>query len=88
MNAIMLNILFAGEQADCFLTKLKNNIGNYFIAKNGKNSERNLGNHHIFYAARNAYRISDTGTSPFISFFSTTLSPQNGLFPEQLQTDC
>ena len=36
--------------------------------KNIKNSERNLRNQHIFYAARNAYRMSDTGTF-FLFYF-------------------
>ena len=36
--------------------------------KNVKNSDRNLRNPLIFYDARNAYSMSDTGTSPCISF--------------------
>ena len=49
-------------------TKLKKNICKTASLKN-KYSERNLRNQHIFYAARKACRMSDTGTSPFISFF-------------------
>ena len=52
-------------------TKLKKNI--LSLLKNVKNSERNVRNRLIFYDARNAWHISDTGTSSCISFFSTTL---------------
>ena len=51
-------------------TKLKKNI---LSLKNVKNSERNLSIQYIFYAARNARHMLDTGTSPCILFFSTTL---------------
>ena len=47
-------------------TKLKKNICKTFYVKN---SERNLRNPLIFYDARNAYHLSDTGTSPCISFY-------------------
>ena len=44
-------------------TKLKKNI---FSLKNVKNSERNLRNQLIVYDARNACRMTDTGTSPCV----------------------
>ena len=69
-------------------TKLKKKFVKYLIAYNVKNFERNLRNQHIFYAARNVCRVSDPDTSPFISFVSTTLPPENDLFPEQLETFC
>ena len=71
------------------LTKLKKNFcKTFFRLKNVKNSERHLRNQLIFYAARNAFRMSDIGSSPCILFLSTTLLPKNGLLLEQLETDC
>ena len=53
-------------------TKLKKNIcETFYRLQNVKNSERSPRNQLISYDARNACRMSDTGTSPCISFFST-----------------
>ena len=50
-------------------TKLRRTFVKHLPLKNEKNSKRNLRNQLIFYDARNACLMSDTGTSPCISFF-------------------
>ena len=70
LNAIMLKILLCWWTSGLY-ARLKwiRIFVKHFSLINVKNLERNVRNQLIFYDARNAYRTSDTGTSPCISFF-------------------